>query len=154
MEAEATPQFREWAVLELFGHRRLAGLVSEQNVAGAGFLRLDIPATDPADGRRDGFKATQFYSPSAIYSITPTSEAVARAMAEQVRYQPVTVWELPLALREREPEGELNGRTLYADGDDPDGMDAAAEEEEAAWADEQVAAAPPAATPSQEDIPF
>lgn len=34
---EATQtKFKEWAVLELFGHRKLAGLVSEAEIAGGG----------------------------------------------------------------------------------------------------------------------
>ena len=31
-------------VLDLMGHRRLAGYVSEQEIAGAGMLRIDVPA--------------------------------------------------------------------------------------------------------------
>jgi hypothetical protein len=41
-------QFREWAVLELMGHRRLGGKVSEQEIAGAAFLRIDVPGPDGA----------------------------------------------------------------------------------------------------------
>lgn len=37
------PAFEGWAILELMGHRRLGGHVSEATVAGAGFLRIDVP---------------------------------------------------------------------------------------------------------------
>lgn len=72
-----------WCVIELMGHRRLTGRVSEEQIAGAAFLRLDVPSDPPV---------TQFYSPSAVYCITPTTEDVARkAMA---RPEPVSRWEL------------------------------------------------------------
>jgi hypothetical protein len=32
-----------WAIIELMGHRRLAGWLSEEEVAGAAFLRIDVP---------------------------------------------------------------------------------------------------------------
>jgi len=38
-------KFEGWCVLELMGHRRLAGYVSEQEIAGADMLRIDVPST-------------------------------------------------------------------------------------------------------------
>lgn len=81
--------FAEWAILELMGHRRLAGYVTEQQIGGSGFLRIDIPG--------DGSETTQFYAPSAVYAITPTSEETARKVAALGRPAPVQRWELPAA---------------------------------------------------------
>jgi len=92
------PTFKEWCVLELMGHRKLAGLVSEQEIAGHGFLRLDIhvPIRFRPDGSEiPGHRSTQFYSPSSVYAITPVSEDTARAFAEGNQPAPVTRWELP-----------------------------------------------------------
>jgi hypothetical protein len=61
--------FEVYALVELFGHQRLAG---------AGFIRVDVPQTS----RRAGF--TRFFGPSAIYGITPVDEAVAKALAESI----------------------------------------------------------------------
>ncbi len=83
--------FRQWAILELMGHRRLAGRVSEEMIAGASFVRIDIPRDDSAD---DYPQATQFYSPQAVYCITPTGEATARACAKSWTPTPVARWEL------------------------------------------------------------
>jgi len=83
-----------WAILELMGHRRLAGLLSEQTIAGGSFIRLDVPHPS---GDADDFAATQFYSPSAVYCITPTSEATARLAAKGNHVAPVQRWELPAA---------------------------------------------------------
>ena len=66
-----------WVILELMGHRRLSGYASEVEVAGAKFLRLDVPS--PRQGEAP--TATQFYSAAAIYCITPTSEELARQVA-------------------------------------------------------------------------
>lgn len=92
--------FSEWAVLELMGHRKLAGKVTEATIAGHGLIRLDIP---------DG--PTQFYSPSSIYCLTPVSEETARAFAKAHIPEPVTRWELPqlpgrdfIEVREEEEE--------------------------------------------------
>jgi hypothetical protein len=85
--------FEGWAVLELMGHRKLAGYVREQNVAGAGFIRIDVPGDQ-------GSIATQFYSPGSLYCMTPVTEDIARRFAAGCRPEPVTRWELPPA---REP---------------------------------------------------
>lgn len=88
MASEQAESYEGWAILELFGHRRLAGLVSEQEIAGAAFLRIDVPGPDSA------VTVTQFYSAPAIYSLTPTSEEIARAFAIGRQPQPVQRWEL------------------------------------------------------------
>lgn len=86
--------FDEWAVLELMGHRRLAGRVSEQEIGGANMIRIDVPGDPPA---------TQFYSAAAVYCITPVSEELARQVAQSSRPQPVSRWELPAPEDEETP---------------------------------------------------
>jgi hypothetical protein len=83
--------FEGWAILELMGHRRLAGYVREVEIAGAGLLRIDVPGAgaEPI--------ATQFYSPASLYCLTPTTEEMARAVAKRSRPEPVHRWELPAA---------------------------------------------------------
>jgi hypothetical protein len=85
----ASDVFREWAILELMGHRRLAGLLSEQTIGGTVFIRLDVPAVEGKPA------ATQFYSAQAVYAITPCSENTARQVAAIGKVEPVTQWELP-----------------------------------------------------------
>lgn len=80
--------FREWAILELMGHRKLAGLVTEQEIGGSKLVRIDV-AGDA------GIVATQFYGSAAIYCITPVSEELARRVAKSYQVAPVTQWELP-----------------------------------------------------------
>ena len=81
--------FNEWALVELFGHQKIVGRVSEASLAGGAFLRVDVPALN----QEPGF--TRFYGPGAIYSINPVSEEVARGLAITYRNVPVHQYELP-----------------------------------------------------------
>ena len=83
-------KFEEWAVLELFGHQRLAGLVTEVQLGGASFVRVDVPE----DGKKKGWKLTKMYNPSAIYSIAPVTEETARMVAKACSGEPVTRWDV------------------------------------------------------------
>ncbi len=68
--------FEGWGVLELFGHRRLGGYVSEQELAGQAFVRIDVP---DRRGPVEKVLATQLYHPNAVYALTPCGESEARA---------------------------------------------------------------------------
>jgi hypothetical protein len=96
--SENKSPFEGYCILELFGHRKLAGYVSEMEIAGQGFLRLDVPGTD---GEGD---ATQLYNPSSVYAMTPCTEELARAVAEGKRPRPVSRYELPSPRDEHEEE--------------------------------------------------
>jgi hypothetical protein len=103
--------FEGWAILELMGHRRLAGYLTEQQVAGAGFVRIEIPGPEGPDD------VTQFYAPGAIYCITPTTEATARRVALLGRPQPVSEWELPAPARPGPEDLEGDGEPWLAGQD-------------------------------------
>jgi hypothetical protein len=49
----------------------------------------------------------QFYNPSALYALTPVSEAIARAVASRTDAAPVPHWELPRPDGEDGEEGDL-----------------------------------------------
>jgi hypothetical protein len=80
--------FDQHCIVELLGHRKLAGRVREVQLAGAGFLRLDIPAT------KGHGEQTQYIAPGSVYAIHPTTEAIATAAAANFRPAPVSRWEL------------------------------------------------------------
>lgn len=42
-------KFDLWCIVELFGHNRIAGRCTEQNVAGVNMLRVDVPATSGSE---------------------------------------------------------------------------------------------------------
>lgn len=76
--SEQGAKFEEWAVVELFGHQRIAGMVSEATIGGCPFVRVDVPAT--AEGRK---AYTKYLGSGAIYGLTPCEEAVARIAAHE-----------------------------------------------------------------------
>jgi hypothetical protein len=81
--------FDEWALVELFGHQKIVGKVSEATLAGGAFLRVDVPAV------AENKPYTRFYGPGAIYSINPVTEEIALGLLQRYRNEPVSRFELP-----------------------------------------------------------
>jgi hypothetical protein len=100
-----------WAIVELLGHVRLAGRVSEEEHFGAKLGRLDIPTGA-------GF-TTQFFGGSAVYRLTPVTEEIARAVAERNQPEPVSRWELP-ARATAPPPGALYRTDPFVEDDEED----------------------------------
>lgn len=76
--------FEGWAIVEIMGHRRLAGYVSEVSIAGAAMLRVDIAGKEPGSSP----KATQFYGGASLFCLTPTTEENARKEANPSAWTP------------------------------------------------------------------
>ncbi len=100
--------FDEWAIVELMGHRRIAGRVTEQEIAGKAFLRIEIPQNDGSD-------RTEFYNPGSLYGITPVDEALARVTARSIDREPVSSYSLKYLLEKNESPALTHADT---DGDD------------------------------------
>lgn len=77
-----------WGQIELMGHQRIAGHITETTVAGKGMLRVDVP---DADGTTTH---TRFYSPEAVYCISPTDRQIAIGLAANIKSQPVTIYDV------------------------------------------------------------
>lgn len=98
----SSEKFEGWGIVELMGHQRTAGRLSERSIAGSNLLQVDIPQEG------DAFR-TVFYGGSAIYALHPTDEPSARAMARAMSSRPVYEYELKNQLRiesPREPGGD------------------------------------------------
>jgi hypothetical protein len=92
-----------WAIVELLGHRKIAGRVTEQTIAGASLVRIDVPDV-PGDDYNDpiaGF--TQFYGASSLYCLSPVTEDVANRYAQAIRSAPIQRFELPAIRRPADP---------------------------------------------------
>lgn len=93
--SEKSNKFDEWAVVELFGHQRIAGKVSEQTIGGCAFIRVDVPEvpSEESGALPQSLAYTKYFGNGAIYAMTPCAEDVARlAIAEIERYNvPVRV---------------------------------------------------------------
>lgn len=84
--SDTSAAFDSWCIVELFGHNKIVGRVTEQTIGGGAFIRVDVPKTK----RFEAF--TRFFGPSAIYSITPVSEEIARSAVDGIYAEPVTVY--------------------------------------------------------------
>lgn len=80
-------KFDLWCVVELFGHAKIAGRCTEQNVAGTNMLRVDVPETS----KQPAF--TRLLGSAAIYAINPVDENTARAYAESLQSKPIDAWD-------------------------------------------------------------
>lgn len=78
--------YEGWAIVEVFGHRRLAGLVRQVNQFGTVMMRIDIPKD------KDTFEAAQFYGGAALFSVTPCTKEAAR---EENTPRPIARYALP-----------------------------------------------------------
>ena len=97
----------QWAILELMGHRRLGGWVTEVELFGAKMCRIDVPCTKGEDcndalpcitnqnGVKYNIHVTQFYGGGSVYCVTPCSLEAAFAVAKTSQPAPVQPWELP-----------------------------------------------------------
>jgi hypothetical protein len=113
-----------WGIVELMGHKVVAGQISKSEMLGKPMLRIDVPATSAYP------EFTQFYGDGSIYCVTFVSEAVARMTAEQTKVNPVSVYVPELITREkldevvRQYEKRLERlRALPAGGQDPESED-------------------------------
>jgi hypothetical protein len=98
---EVTETFKSWAVVELFGHQQIVGQVSEQTIAGQGFIRVDVPATE----RQPAF--TRLFGAGAIYAINPVTEEIARKFVNYYEQTPIAAYELRALEPSKEREDEV-----------------------------------------------
>jgi hypothetical protein len=111
-------KFDSWAIVELMGHQRIAGRVTEQAVFGTSLMRIDVPDTP----KKSGF--TKFYGSSAIYAITPVDEQTARAAAAYIDVEPIREYEIAqgqrrlLAAAQTLEDADSSGNGVPDDDDD------------------------------------
>lgn len=106
-ETEQKERFGQWGVLELMGHVRLGGYITEEPLFGTNMGRIDIPGENAA-------MTTQYFGGSSVYRLTPCTEEIARAIAKSVTPVPVYEWDLRRQLGLPAPSRRPG------DDDDPD----------------------------------
>lgn len=109
---ETNNSFATWALVEIMGHQRYAGYVTEQVIAGSAFLRVDVPTI----GDKPAF--TKLFSPGSVYAITPCVEDMVRAVAETLGQQPISIWDLPDELKSKLREPRSLPPPHHPDDDD------------------------------------
>ncbi len=93
-------RFDEWALIELFGHQRTAGRVTEQPLGGETFIRVDVPETKSQPA------FTKLYGKGAIYALTLTDERSARAAVIAWSPEPMNRWEMDDVLKRQKLLGD------------------------------------------------
>jgi len=81
--------FNEWALVELFGHNKIAGKVSEFKMGNDSMIRVDVPEIDE---KHPAF--TKIYSPKAVYGITPLSEQSAMGFVRSFKVKPIDIYDM------------------------------------------------------------
>jgi hypothetical protein len=87
--SEEKTVFDQWCLVELMGHVRIAGKVTEEPLFGTSLLRVDVP------GENGNTTMTRYFGGGAIYSITPLTKEVAMALAARIKPEPVTPYDIP-----------------------------------------------------------
>ncbi len=93
--SEQTQTAEQWGIVDLFGHTRLAGKISEYPFGGDSFVRLDIPEAGDQPAH------TRLFGKGAIYSISFTSKEIAVAAANHQQARPVTQYDFDEQTRSR-----------------------------------------------------
>ncbi len=91
--SQPSEKFDCYCIVELFGHAKIAGRCTEQNIAGTNMLRVDVPETDG----RPAF--TRFFGSSAIYAINPVDETTCKHVAGQLQIRPIEAWNVSEVLK-------------------------------------------------------
>mgnify|MGYP000895465297 FL=1 len=83
-----TEKIELFAIVELFGHQKISGKVTEQAFGSSTFVRIDVPETkfQPAFSR--------LVNPAAVYAINPVTEDVMKIMAENIQQKPIESWDI------------------------------------------------------------
>jgi hypothetical protein len=104
-----------WAIIELYGHRKIGGRITEVVIAGKSFVQVDVPTKD------DGF-APSVYNPNSFFGFHPVSEEIARAFAKRNPFRPVEDYEIGLPNPQRALPGMIGDhRDIDDDDSDDDG---------------------------------
>ena len=97
-------QLDTYAILDLFGHTRVAGRVRNAQIAGAGMIRIEVLDSEGNEAQ------TEYYSPQAVYSLKPVTKELAVAAARQLDNSPVEPYSLQRAIAKMDDHdiGSLN----------------------------------------------
>lgn len=104
------PAPETWAIVSQFGHTTHAGRLSEVEMFGEKFGRIDIP-------QPDGSFRTRLFGGKSVFDIEIVTEAAAREEAKRSYPVAVRPWGEPKAL----PTAGHAGYSRYDDDHDDDG---------------------------------
>lgn len=113
--SETTDKLDTWGIVEVMGHKKFAGRISEHVIASSALVRVDVPAVTVGEGKTVP-EFSKLIGVGSIYCITPTTEAVARkAAAVLAKYESDP---LPVYI----PEERQLAAPVTADDEDDDDL--------------------------------
>lgn len=81
-------EFKSWALVELFGHQRIVGMVTVDPPEFPGMIRVDVPdLLKNGEVVRNGH--TRYIGRAALYAISPCDEKTVRALLPNVDGLPI-----------------------------------------------------------------
>lgn len=80
--AESANTFDQWGIVEVMGHKKFAGRITEQQLGGSCLIRVDVPRVELGDKTVPEY--SKLIGVGSIYMITPTSEEVALKAATRL----------------------------------------------------------------------
>ena len=87
-------KFEQWCVVEIMGHKKFAGFVTEQAIGGSSFVRIDVPELTLPNGTTLA-AFTKLFGAGSIYCLSPCTEETAKAFAQQMRSEAFSLYEAP-----------------------------------------------------------
>lgn len=88
MQTESDRPAEVWAVVEVMGHSRYAGRISQDTTLGAALIRVEVPAVEGCPAFE------KLLAPASIFAITPCSKDLAIEAAKRFQSRPFTLIEL------------------------------------------------------------
>jgi hypothetical protein len=93
--------FEIWALVELMGHQKIAGKVTEHKFGNQSMVRVDVPEV-PASESASGRPAfTKILSIGSLYAINPMTERDVRDYAAKLKAMPLDIFDLNGLFQER-----------------------------------------------------
>lgn len=87
-------KFDEWAVVEIMGHKKYSGHVTEHAMGGSSFVRIDVPEITLNNGQNLA-PFTKLFGAGSVYCISPVTEETARAFAAKLMAEGFSRFEAP-----------------------------------------------------------
>ena len=101
-------KFEIWALVELMGHNKIAGRVTEHKFGNQSMLRVDVPAVNNMPA------FSKIIAVNAVYAINPLTEQDATAYAAKLESKPLDVWDMESLFKNRIKELVKLGRLVEA----------------------------------------
>lgn len=99
-------KFEIWALVELMGHNKIAGRVSEHKFGNQSMLRVDVPAVNNLPA------FSKIIAVNAVYAINPLTEQDCTEYAAKLKSKPLDVWDMQNLFNERINELVKKGQLL------------------------------------------